>query len=76
MELDLDGAAAYAHRPVKRDEGTARERLATQARLSGTGRAVDRMLIALRAYEQRAQQRARLHMWVMTRRAAGEGAPG
>ena len=33
------------------------------------GRAVDRMLLALRAYEQRAQRRAALHAWLLARNA-------
>jgi hypothetical protein len=33
----------------------------------GTDRAVDRMRLALRAYEQRAQQRAALHGWLAAR---------
>jgi hypothetical protein len=32
------------------------------------------MLVALRGYEQRAQRRAALHAWVLTRRAATAGA--
>lgn len=76
MEFDADGAAAYTNRPSARGHGTRRERFETDARLSGTGRAVDRMLLALRAYEQRAQKRAALHVWVMRRRAASEAARG
>jgi hypothetical protein len=38
-----------------------------------TGRAVDRMLLALRAYEQRAQRRAALHGWLLARRALRTG---
>jgi hypothetical protein len=38
-----------------------------------TGRAVDRMLLALRAYEQRAQRRAALHGWLVARRALSTG---
>jgi hypothetical protein len=34
-----------------------------------TGRAVDRMRLALRAYEQRAQRRAALHRWLAARMA-------
>jgi hypothetical protein len=32
------------------------------------------MLLALRAYEQRAQRRAALHLWLIARRAASEPA--
>jgi hypothetical protein len=35
----------------------------------GTGRAVDRVRLALQAYEQRAQRRAALHGWLVARGA-------
>jgi hypothetical protein len=76
MEFEAEGAAAYVNRPHAHGQSTGQERLEIQSRLGGTTRAVDRMLIALRVYEQRAQRRAALHMWVMTRRAAAEAAGG
>ncbi len=76
MEWDAEGGAAYINRRSERGRSAGQDRLAADARLSGTGRAVDRMLLALRAYEQRAQHRAALHVWMMSRRAAAEAARG
>ena len=41
--------------------------LENHAGRQATGRAVDRMRLALRAYEQRAQRRAALHRWLAAR---------
>jgi hypothetical protein len=76
MECDAEGAAGYINRHSERGRAAMQDRLAAHARQSGTGRAVDRMLLVLRAYEQRAQNRAALHVWMMSRRAAAEAARG
>ena len=39
---------------------------------AGASRALDRMLIALRAYEQRAQRRGVLRAWLIARNAQGQ----
>ena len=63
------GAASYTNRPPIHGQGAWRVRLDDHAGRQATGRAVDRMRLALRAYEQRAQRRAALHGWFAARTA-------
>lgn len=72
MELDANGVhGAYTNRSAGRARAAAQlHRLGRPSPLHTTGRAVDRMLVALRGYEQRAQRRAALHAWLTARRAA------
>jgi hypothetical protein len=72
MELEVESApVAYVNRaPGAR--GIWRGRLDTASGRHTTGRAVDRMLVALRAYEQRAQRHAQMHAWLVARRASSE----
>jgi hypothetical protein len=71
MELDVESArAGYINRLPAHGATVWRGRLETRSGRHATGRAVDRMLLALRAYEQRAQRRAALRDWLIARRAA------
>ncbi|MGB9184526.1 MAG: hypothetical protein WCB67_10695 [Solirubrobacteraceae bacterium] len=54
----------YTNRPPIYAQASWRVRLDTNAGRQATGRAVDRMRLALRAYEQRAARRAALHGWL------------
>jgi hypothetical protein len=58
----------YTNRPTPAQE-LWRVRADNHAGRQATGRAVDRMMVALRAYEQRAQRRAALHGWLVARTA-------
>ena len=72
MDCDVASApATYLNRPPGPPRALWRTRLQTTPARPGTGRAVDRMLVALRAYEQRAERRASLRAWLIARRAAG-----
>jgi hypothetical protein len=63
------GDAGYKNRPPTHARAMWRVRLENDPGRNATGRAVDRMLLALRAYEQRAQGRAALHGWLVARSA-------
>jgi hypothetical protein len=63
------GETGYTNRPPIHAQAPWRVRLENHAGRQATGRAVDRMLLALRGYEQRAQRRAALHGWLVARRA-------
>ena len=67
------GDAGYTNRPSIHAQARWRVRLENHAGRQATGRAVDRMLLALRAYEQRAQRRAALHAWLLAHSAATSG---
>ena len=60
--------AGYTNRPSIHAQARWRVRLENHRR-EATGRAVDRMLLTLRAYEQRAQRRAALDGWLLARSA-------
>jgi hypothetical protein len=57
--------SGYTNRPSVRIQAPQRLRLDG----GGAGRAVDRMRLALHAYEQRAERRAALHGWLAARAA-------
>jgi hypothetical protein len=59
----------YTNRPPIHALAPWRVRLENHAGRQATGRAVDRMLLALRVYEQRSQRRAALHGWLVARSA-------
>jgi hypothetical protein len=61
--------AGYTNRPPIHAQALWRVRVEHPPGRQATGRAVDRMLLALRAYEQRAQRRAALHGWLVARHA-------
>jgi hypothetical protein len=61
--------AGYTNRPAIHAQALWRVRLENRAGRHATGRAGDRMVLALRAYEQRAQRRAALHGWLVARSA-------
>jgi hypothetical protein len=61
--------AGYTNRPPIHAQARWRVRLDNHAGRHATGRRVDRMLLALRAYEQRAQRRAALDGWLVARSA-------
>jgi hypothetical protein len=63
------GDGGYTNHPPIPAQGRWRVRLHTHAGRQVTGRAVDRMLLALHAHEQRAQRRAALHGWLIARGA-------
>jgi hypothetical protein len=63
------GDAGYTNRPSIHAQALWRIRPENHAAREATGRAVDRMLLALRAYEQRAQRKAALHSWLVARSA-------
>ena len=69
MVVVQTGDAGYTNQPSIHAQARWRVRLESHARGQATGRAVDRMLLALRAYEQRAQRRAALHAWLLARGA-------
>ena len=70
MSVELQtGDAGYTNRPSIHAQARWRVRLENHAGREATGRAVDRMLLALRAYEQRAQRTAALHSWLLARSA-------
>ena len=60
--------AGYTNRPPIHARAYRRARLENHAGRHATGRRVDRMLLALRAYEQRAQRRSAFEGWLMARR--------
>jgi hypothetical protein len=71
MDRDVESApATYLNRPVGHAPAIWRSRVENFSTLRTTGRAVDRMLVALRAYEQRAQRRAAMRAWIIARRRA------
>jgi hypothetical protein len=75
MDLEVESApAAYINRAPGHTRAIWRGRLEAGSGRHTTGRAVDRMLIAFRAYEQRAQRRAAMHAWLIARHAAS-GSP-
>ena len=61
--------SGYTNRPPIHAQAPWRVRLDPHAGRQATGRAVDRMRLTLRAYEQRAQRRAALHGWLAARAA-------
>jgi hypothetical protein len=61
--------AGYTNRPPIDPAARWQVRVEKHAGRQATGRAVDRMRLALRAYEQRAQRRATLHGWLVARSA-------
>jgi hypothetical protein len=61
--------AGYTNRPPVHAQALWRVRLENHAGRQATGRAVDRMRLALQAYDQRVQRRAALHGWLVARRA-------
>ena len=69
MDRDVESApTVYLNRPPRRALAIWRSQGGNVSRHRTTGRAVDRMLLALRAYEQRAQRRAALRVWMIQRR--------
>ena len=62
-------SAGYTNRPPIHAQAVWRVRREKHAGRHATGRGVDRMLLVLRAYEQRAQRRAALEGWLVARRA-------
>jgi NAD(P)-dependent dehydrogenase (short-subunit alcohol dehydrogenase family) len=60
--------AGYTNRPPIHAQALWRARLENHAGRHATGRSVDRMLLALRAYEQRAQRKAAFEGWLIARR--------
>jgi hypothetical protein len=68
MDRDVEPApAAYLNRPTGHASSVWRSHVENLSRLRTTGRAVDRMLLVLRAHEQRAQRRAALRTWMLGR---------
>jgi hypothetical protein len=61
--------SGYTNRPPIHAQPPRRVRVDNHAGQQATGRAVDRIRLALRAYEQRAQRRAALHRWLAARAA-------
>jgi hypothetical protein len=61
--------AGYTNRPPIHVHGRWRVCLESHAGGQATGRAVDRVMLALRGYEQRAESRAALHSWLVARNA-------
>jgi hypothetical protein len=61
--------AGYTNRPPIHAQALWRARLENHAGRHVTGRRVDRMLLALQAYEQRAQRRAAFEGWLVARSA-------
>ncbi len=64
MELDASPITSYVNRPghAQTTAGARGERLPGR---NSTRRAVDRMFLALRTYEQRAQRRAAMRAWLV-----------
>jgi hypothetical protein len=70
MAAEIETAeSGYTNRPPIHLQAPWRVRLDSYAGRQATGRAVDRMRLALRAYEQRAQRKAALHGWLAARLA-------
>lgn len=68
MATEVETAdSGYTNRPSIHAQAPWRVRLDNHAGRHATGRAVDRMRLALRAYEQRAQRRAALRGWLVAR---------
>jgi hypothetical protein len=61
--------AGYTNQPSIHAQARRRIRVENHAGRQATGRAVDRMFLVLRAYEQRAQRRAALQGWLLARSA-------
>ena len=61
--------SGYTNRQSRRAQGPLRLALEASAGGQATGRAVDRVRLALRVYEQRAERRAALHGWLAARAA-------
>jgi hypothetical protein len=70
MDTDLDAPSRYTVRGAGSRHAAVRDPQRGGARVHAPSRAIDRMLVALRAYEQRAHARARLQLWLTARRAA------
>ena len=66
----------YTNRPAIHASARWRARLDNHAGRHGTGRRVDRVLTALRAYEQRAQRKAALDGWLAARGMLTTRTPG
>ena len=72
--MEFEGAPTateYTNRPRSHLAGVTRQGAAVSTP-SGASRALDRMLIALRGYEQRAQRRVILRAWLIARSAQGQ----
>ena len=72
--MELEGAPPatdYTNRPRGHTARVTRQ-VAAASTQSGASRALDRMLIALRGYEQRAQRRVALRTWLIARSAQGQ----
>jgi hypothetical protein len=68
MAAEIETAdPGYTNRPPIHLQAPWQVRLDKHAGRQATGRAVDRMRLALQAYEQRAQRRAALHGWLAAR---------
>ena len=75
MEIDGDPtASAYSNRPWRAAAAGVRGPVASSPRGTSGPRALDRMFIALRAYEQRAQRRIVLRAWLADRQAQAASA--
>ena len=75
MEIDGDPTASlYTNRPWRAAAAGVRGPGAGVQRGTSGQRALDRMFVALRAYEQRAQRRVALHAWLIERRAQAASA--
>jgi hypothetical protein len=59
--------SGYTNRPAMRAQAARRLRLDAGAGRHSTGRAVDRMRLTLRAYEQREERRVALYSWLAAR---------
>ena len=68
MAAEVDTAdPGYTNRRPVHPQGPWHVPLENHAGRQATSRAVDRMRLALQAYEQRAQRRAALHRWLAAR---------
>ncbi|HET9102876.1 MAG TPA: hypothetical protein VFN55_05930 [Solirubrobacteraceae bacterium] len=77
MEIDGDPAAGvYTNRPSRAAAAGVRGPVGAPPPGTTGQRALDRMFVALRAYEQRAQRRLALRAWLVDRRAETASAGG
>ncbi len=77
MPIDRDlTAGVYTNRPWRGAGAGVRGPVGATPRGTTGQRTVDRMFVALRAYEQRAQHRMALRAWLIDRRAETASARG
>ena len=75
MEIDGDPTASvYTNRPWRAPAAGVRGPVASLPRGTSGQRALDRMFVALRAYEQRTQRRIALRAWLLDRQAQAASA--